>query len=272
MRIKVLISVCITGLINWIGCTTESKNPIEITQQSNLEIVLEDTVSAEIYCVTIITENRDTTRYFEKRTEGSIKVSVPQDIGTTITIDIYNMNKKTSTGSIQLPSNASGIFKISVQPSEPVDPHQLKAPTGLNAATVSATSISISFDSVEQAQKYRLYVSHDNDTFTFLADLTVLSYTHIDLKSGTTYYYRIASVRGDEESAKSSSISVTTQLSEKKIYAIDSLKCIGCGRCRSSCKFGAIIRNGDVYIIDPSRCTGCGECIKRCPRNAISLQ
>lgn len=265
-----LLPVWIVVLVLLIGCSSESKNPVHITQMSNIELALDDTVLVEIYRITIITENGDTTTYFEKKAEGNIKLSVPCDYSTSVNVDIYNMNKKTSAGFIQLPQGASGIFNLSVIPiSENTE--QSKIPNGLYASSISTTSIKISFNAVELAQNYRLYVSNDDVTFTLLAEITTLSYTHNGLESGITFYYKVSSVVDDKESEKSVSVSATTQVS-KTIYVIDPSKCRGCGVCRSSCKYDAISKSGSVYVIDPSRCTGCGECVKNCPQSAISIQ
>lgn len=63
---------------------------------------------------------------------------------------------------------------------------------------------------------------------------------------------------------------------------IDYKLCIGCGRCRQSCRFDAIKKEGrDNYQlgfvgnsnkIDLYACEGCGVCELVCPVNAISLR
>ena len=57
----------------------------------------------------------------------------------------------------------------------------------------------------------------------------------------------------------------------KQVYQIMAERCISCGRCYSTCSYGAISYNSSlgVYVIDPERCECCGECVSRCPRNAI---
>ena len=51
---------------------------------------------------------------------------------------------------------------------------------------------------------------------------------------------------------------------------IDSTKCIGCGRCKDYCKFGAITSN-DGFKVTQLDCEGCGVCEIVCPSGAISL-
>ena len=46
-------------------------------------------------------------------------------------------------------------------------------------------------------------------------------------------------------------------------------KCTGCGRCASSCRFGAIIVIGGVVTVDKNICKGCGRCVSVCPTSAL---
>ncbi len=48
-------------------------------------------------------------------------------------------------------------------------------------------------------------------------------------------------------------------------------KCTGCGRCLSSCQYGAIVGEGDKVRVLESVCTGCGACLSTCPQEAITL-
>ncbi|HOW27154.1 MAG TPA: ATP-binding protein [Elusimicrobiota bacterium] len=52
--------------------------------------------------------------------------------------------------------------------------------------------------------------------------------------------------------------------------------CVGCGRCESVCRFGAVHREGDrprpKYKVDPLACEGCGFCYEVCPSKAVKLQ
>lgn len=52
-----------------------------------------------------------------------------------------------------------------------------------------------------------------------------------------------------------------------KGYKIDRNKCLGCGKCRELCRYGAISAD---FIIDPIACDGCGACYYVCPVGAIS--
>jgi MinD superfamily P-loop ATPase len=55
-------------------------------------------------------------------------------------------------------------------------------------------------------------------------------------------------------------------------------KCIGCGRCRDVCRFGAIHLDGEkndviekTFTVDPLACEGCKVCVKFCLVNAIEF-
>jgi MinD superfamily P-loop ATPase len=52
---------------------------------------------------------------------------------------------------------------------------------------------------------------------------------------------------------------------------IDGEKCIRCGKCVQSCRFGALAMFGDKPpIVNNSLCNGCGTCSIVCPTGAIS--
>ncbi|MBL7114789.1 MAG: ATP-binding protein [Kiritimatiellae bacterium] len=58
--------------------------------------------------------------------------------------------------------------------------------------------------------------------------------------------------------------------------SVDSLACIGCGRCAEACHFDALRLNGPAnavadktWQVDPVSCEGCGFCIRICPVKAI---
>ena len=55
-----------------------------------------------------------------------------------------------------------------------------------------------------------------------------------------------------------------------EVEAVDG-RCVGCGRCASTCAFGALSIDGQAVRIDVERCMGCGVCVSQCPRDALSL-
>ncbi len=50
---------------------------------------------------------------------------------------------------------------------------------------------------------------------------------------------------------------------------IDREKCVTCGACRDTCRFGAISEN---WAVNPIACEGCGVCSYVCPEDAVVLQ
>jgi dihydroorotate dehydrogenase subfamily 1 len=54
--------------------------------------------------------------------------------------------------------------------------------------------------------------------------------------------------------------------------ALDTEACIGCGRCETSCVYGAIRVADGKAILSEERCMGCGLCVTRCPVRALVLE
>lgn len=48
-------------------------------------------------------------------------------------------------------------------------------------------------------------------------------------------------------------------------------KCIGCGRCFSTCENGAHKIENGIHIIDRSLCTKCGKCAEKCYAEALTM-
>ncbi len=61
----------------------------------------------------------------------------------------------------------------------------------------------------------------------------------------------------------------TLEFKGSKLAVIDRTKCIECGLCKESCRFGSI---NDSITIDSFSCEGCGVCVVVCPEEAIRLQ
>ena len=53
---------------------------------------------------------------------------------------------------------------------------------------------------------------------------------------------------------------------------VDDTRCIGCMRCQSHCKFGAISSKNSHAYVDVHSCEGCGVCAMVCPANAIDMR
>jgi len=92
------------------------------------------------------------------------------------------------------------------------------APTGLKAAAISDSSISISWNAVSDADKYSVYfASGSSTTKNFLVNTSNTSYTHTGLSRGIRYTYYITAINSyGDESEYSSAASATTQ--ESMVY------------------------------------------------------
>ncbi|MBE5766541.1 MAG: 4Fe-4S dicluster domain-containing protein [Clostridiales bacterium] len=53
---------------------------------------------------------------------------------------------------------------------------------------------------------------------------------------------------------------------------IDKEKCVSCGLCAETCKFGAIRMENGKYRVNPFVCEGCGVCMHVCPHGAVVMR
>jgi len=91
------------------------------------------------------------------------------------------------------------------------------APTGLVSNAKTSDSISLSWNAVKvegKTVKYKVYRSNSKSgQYTLISDtITATTYTDKNLTPYTAYSYRVTAVVGDNESDRSSSVTVTTNL------------------------------------------------------------
>ncbi|WP_027723115.1 CoB--CoM heterodisulfide reductase iron-sulfur subunit A family protein [Maridesulfovibrio zosterae] len=83
--------------------------------------------------------------------------------------------------------------------------------------------------------------------------------------------------QGSAAAAKVLSMFAKDQLeSDPQISVVDIKRCIGCGKCISTCPFGAIkeidFRGQPKAEVIETICQGCGICTSTCPQGAVQLQ
>ena len=57
----------------------------------------------------------------------------------------------------------------------------------------------------------------------------------------------------------------------KKVKAVCSVGCIGCGLCVKVCLAEAIVLKDNLAVIDSEKCANCGMCAEKCPQKIISF-
>jgi fibronectin type 3 domain-containing protein len=90
----------------------------------------------------------------------------------------------------------------------------LAPPGNLQATTLSADSIRISWDAPLNGVSYRVYRSDTSGgEYAPVGTSSTTTYTNTGLSDGTTYYYKVSTVKGSAESALSASVVfATTQI------------------------------------------------------------
>ncbi|MCX6764526.1 MAG: hypothetical protein NTU58_02350 [Candidatus Nealsonbacteria bacterium] len=127
-----------------------------------------------------------------------------------INISVKNFFKKKGVGILLLlffsffAIFSSEISALSITPSVTIV--TLSAPTNLTAIASSPYQIDLSWDSVTEADYYKIYREG-----SFIASTTQVSYSDIGLSSATTYTYKVSALdSGGTESSQSDSASATT--------------------------------------------------------------
>jgi fibronectin type 3 domain-containing protein len=85
------------------------------------------------------------------------------------------------------------------------------APTNVQAAPLSASSVSLTWDAVTAAEGYRLYRSTNPSAgFERVGDASGTGFTDEGLSGNTVYFYKIAAVQGEGVSPESAVVSAST--------------------------------------------------------------
>ena len=110
--------------------------------------------------------------------------------------------------------NDIGESDYSAEASAKTDPLPPPAPTGVTATALATTTVRITWNEVKNITKYKIYRSETENgvysTITTIEDATATSYTNNNVRSGRTYYYKVAAVGEGGEGPRSVAVSVTT--------------------------------------------------------------
>jgi len=96
-----------------------------------------------------------------------------------------------------------------ITPAEP----SIQPPAGITASAQGTSSIQVSWNSVSGATGYKVYrASSSSGSYNFISNVYSSSYTDSGLSAGSTWYYKVSSVKDSQESALSNNYaSATTQ-------------------------------------------------------------
>jgi hypothetical protein len=109
-----------------------------------------------------------------------------------------------------------------------VTEQKLAAPAGLKAAIStgsSANAVSVTWNKVSGASKYRIYRKAGSGSYKKLADVTTASYKDTGVASGTTYTYKVECVSSDGKTVQSdASTKSITVLARPAVKAVNAAK------------------------------------------------
>jgi hypothetical protein len=164
---------------------------------------------------------------------------VNNGIVTVITFTANNLNSGStytftvkavsSAGSESAPSN-------SVTAKTTGEPPAVEVPSGLTVTDVTSNSVTLKWQSAAGAEKYNIYRNGNK-----IADVSSTSYTDTSLNAGTDYNYQVSSVKGSQETEKSSELKVTT-LTQKVCYEDSNFNHVAAGRATQV--LGYVYANG----------------------------
>jgi hypothetical protein len=88
----------------------------------------------------------------------------------------------------------------------------LAPPLNIRAILQAVENILVSWDEAAGGVSYKVYRSNTSGTYALVGTSSTPSYTDSGLSAGTTYYYKVSTVKGSFESAQSDAVSATTQI------------------------------------------------------------
>ncbi|CAF1638531.1 unnamed protein product, partial [Adineta ricciae] len=112
----------------------------------------------------------------------------------------------------------------------------VETPSGLSITGITSNSVSLQWTASATAEQYNVYRDGNK-----VATVSVSSYTDTGLSAGTQYKYQVSSVKGAQESDKSTEVTFTTQI-QKVCFSASNYNHVAAGRARQS--GGYVFANG----------------------------
>jgi hypothetical protein len=201
------------------GCSTDSSvnsvSPFQHQSHITVEVVAQDSIDTSyIYFITVIARqldtidstwiNADSVKYYEPARGKSVKIDMPADNPSEITVDLFHSGVLVLTGSFSAAAGlADTVINLAMQSVSPPS-----TPAGVSA-TSNGSSVSLSWDAVDGADVYFIYRSTDTASgYELLKKSWRTSTTDGSVSSGNNYFYRISAVSIAGESSPTEWIAV----------------------------------------------------------------
>ena len=152
-----------------------------------------------------VTSTHDWTVDVQNASSNWLTVKKTSDTNILITTNTYASSAKDNTADIRIIVNGDAYIIAVYQSAKPEPVTYLDAPTGVYVYAIDHESISVSWNSVNNAENYEVYRSTSSSSgYDCVATVTETEYIDTGLNEDTRYYYKIKACAGDIKSDYSS--------------------------------------------------------------------